>query len=496
MAEGGGRDPGWLNKHLWQIQPVRDILVFAGIFGILYLGYVLRFVTVPILLALTFAYLFEPVVRLITRRLNTSRRVAAGAIIAAVTLTVVIPVSIGAAFAVVEGVGFVERLSENVGRSVRVIRDYPGDEALQPESEEAAGSGSTEAVAEELVAPVDAAEPAPDSELGEEQIDDGGGGLMGLAFLDGWQASVERFHTWIDTDAEPETLRAWRELSGGNWRDLTAFIAALLPGTQVEWVLGLVRQNAESLLRVGVGTGSEAIQTVGAVVERLFGFGMLIFGAFLTAFFFFFFSSGYQGVLDFLANLIPERNKEHTLDLIQKMDRVVAGFIRGRLTIAAIQSVIFAIAYFAIGVPAALLLGVIVGFLSIVPYLASLGLVASIIMLGLEPPEGLRGEWWWIVGAPLVVYFVGQALDDYIWTPLIQGEATGMDTPTVLFAAIAGGILAGFYGLLLAIPVAACIKILLQELFWPRFKDWAEGNADDPLPFGNKKRAEEAAPKE
>ena len=79
---------------------------------------------------------------------------------------------------------------------------------------------------------------------------------------------------------------------------------------------------------------------------------------------------------------------------------------------------------------------------------------------------------------------LGQVLDDYVLTPLIQGKSTNMDTPSILFASMAGGTLAGVYGLLLAIPVAACLKILLKEVFWPRFRVWAEGKAKDFLPIG------------
>jgi predicted PurR-regulated permease PerM len=85
--------------------------------------------------------------------------------------------------------------------------------------------------------------------------------------------------------------------------------------------------------------------------------------------------------------------------------------------------------------------------------------------------------------APTLFYFVGQMLDDYIWTPMIQGKSTGLDTPVILFASIAGGALFGVFGLLIAIPLAACAKILIQEIFWPRFKDWAEGRSADPLPI-------------
>jgi len=86
--------------------------------------------------------------------------------------------------------------------------------------------------------------------------------------------------------------------------------------------------------------------------------------------------------------------------------------------------------------------------------------------------------------APTLFYFIGQALDDYVWTPKIQGKSTDMSTPMILFASLAGGVLFGVFGLLIAIPLAACLKILLQEIFWPRFKAWAEGRENDFLPIG------------
>jgi len=111
------------------------------------------------------------------------------------------------------------------------------------------------------------------------------------------------------------------------------------------------------------------------------------------------------------------------------------------------------------------------------------GIPISIALLWLEERTGFRGGVAWTLGAPVVFYFIGQALDDYVWTPLIQGKSTNMDTPTILFATLAGGALMGVYGLLLAIPLAACIKILLEEIFWPRFQEWIAGRRPDFLPI-------------
>ncbi len=243
--------------------------------------------------------------------------------------------------------------------------------------------------------------------------------------------------------------------------------------------------NRERLGREVVGTGFNAVTWFVGGATSL---GIIAFQAFLTAFFFFFICTGWGRVLELWESLIPERKKGEAIDLVRKMDNVIAGFVRGRLTIMLIQCVVFSIGYYLIGVPAAILVGFGVGVLSVVPYLALVGIPLSVGLMLLAGPEtGFRSEWWWQIGAPVAFYFLGQALDDYIWTPIIQGKSTDLDTPTVLFASIAGGALAGVYGLLIAIPVAACLKIIIREVLWPKFRAWAEGRRDDPLPISSRK---------
>jgi predicted PurR-regulated permease PerM len=253
-------------------------------------------------------------------------------------------------------------------------------------------------------------------------------------------------------------------------------ILASVVARLVEWV----EENRGSLGRRAVGGGLELIA---ALVSGITTIGMLGFGVFLTTFFFFFFSSRYPATLEIFRGLIPDGNRERVLYLVGRMDGVIAGFIRGRLIIMLIQQIVFAIGYLIIGVPAAILVGLGVGLLSIVPYLALIGIPVSIILMVLADAEGFRGELWWILLAPTAWYFLVQALDDYVLTPNVQGKTTDMDTPTVLFSSIAGGLLLGVYGLLIAIPLAACIKILILEVLLPRYRAWARGETADPLPL-------------
>ena len=76
--------------HIWQVQAFRDVLVIAVIFGAIWAGYALRFVTVPLLLAFTLAYLVEPLVAWLCRVLRLSRSVAVSAILGTFGLGVVL----------------------------------------------------------------------------------------------------------------------------------------------------------------------------------------------------------------------------------------------------------------------------------------------------------------------------------------------------------------------------------------------------------------------
>ncbi len=430
----------WWTRHLWQIQPVRDGLFIAAVVGILYLGWLISIVTVPLLLALLLAYLFEPVVKMLTRVPWISREVAAILIIVASVVIVVVPATLGVGFAVAQGatwatavVGDAQSLQKSLDdpadevkrdalpRSWRTVRDYVVSIDAMRRERESRGAASPDAV------PTAETDPLIEAQ-------------------------------------EPTALQSL-----------------------VVWGVGALRANADAialwLRRSAVGSGTEAALVA---LHTLTSIGKIVFTLFLTGFFFFFVSTGWGRVLSFWEGLIPERKRGKFIDLIKKMDKVIAAFVRGRLVICACLMAYYTVGYWLIGLSAPLILGPIVGALALLPYMSGLvGLPTAMLLLWLDPPNaGFRSEWWWIIAGPAFVSMGAQVLDDYVLNPLIQGKGTGMDIPTIVFASIAGGSLAGVYGLILAIPVAACVKILLKEVFWPRFRAWAEGRSPDPLPIG------------
>jgi predicted PurR-regulated permease PerM len=438
--------PDWKALHLWQIQGVRDVLVFLAVLGLLWVGQKTSVVTVPLLLALLLAYLFEPVIVWAMARCKVQRRTAVVSILAAVVLVVAVPAVVGGSVGVVQLAGFANR-SVDAAATVR-----------------------------EALVECAAAEAA------------------------GWVEPPEVPATPADESARtdpPEVQQVWRRYAaehdgrgiGGTWFWVYDQIRAsrvqdARVGNMLDAAVGWIDTNREAIAKTAASFGAETAGTILRLVGAAFG---LTFTAFVTAFFFFFVSTEWVKLKRFGVTLLPDRNRDLVIHLLRRFDAVISGFIRGRLTIAFLQAIVFSVGYLLIGVPAAFLLGPLVALLSIVPYLALVGVPVSVLLLALsvdKDGESFRAAWWWILGAPTVFYFIGQALDDYVWTPMIQGKSTGMDTPTILFASLAGGALFGVFGLLIAIPIAACLKILIQEVFWPRFKAWAEGREKDFLPIG------------
>jgi predicted PurR-regulated permease PerM len=453
------RDRDWSSLHLWQIQPIRDVLTVLAAIVLVYLGYLLSPVTVPMLLALLLAYLVEPVVRLMRARMPwVTRPIAAGVIIVGMALLVVVPVGVGLTVGVVQATGFVNELTDNLS-DLRASVDDPDDWQKRQELPQQWWPVRDYLVG--LTLDDDVVPDAGDVDAPGEESQQGG---------DGQEAVEGSAATGVLPPAPPpEELTATQRLLQQALRATTTYI---------EDNLKTITENLPRALE----TGAALLGSIAGAFGSLF---LLSFGLFLTLFFFFFFCSGLGAVKRFLEELIPSGHRPEALQLAHQMDAVIAAFVRGRLTIMVILSIEFVIAYWLIGVPAPLLVGLLVGVLSIVPYLSLIGIPISIGLMWIGDTSGAswHQEWWWVLGAPTVVYFIVQATDDYVWTPLIQGKATGMDTPTILFAVLAGGILAGFYGVLIAIPTAACLKILVREVVWPKFKAWIEGHARDPLPI-------------
>jgi predicted PurR-regulated permease PerM len=421
--------------HVWQIQAVRDVLFVAAIFAIVWAGYALRAVTVPLLVALLLAYLFEPLIARLCRYRQITRPAAVGGLLVVVLGTFVLVAALIVPLVVSRTAQLIEDVREGrLREGVQQLESYV-PETLRPDFER-------------LLELIPGDETAASTSGAKDGAGPDAGGAAGAEPMDEVRVRAIVASVVAERAAAPEGGEA-----AGGMGDL----------------LGIGRQGVRQLTRVA-----------GAVLSV----GFLMF---LIPFYFFFFSLWYPHVVGFGRSLLPQRNRARTLELLAKMDRVVAGFVRGRIVISAIMGVMLAIGWWICGVRYAVPLGLVIGAFCAVPYLGAIGIPAAVGLLLLDqidaPPEA-RMAWWGILLWPTLVFAIVQIIEGYALTPLIAGKATHLDPVTILVAVLAGGSVLGVYGMLLAIPLAACGRIIVTEILLPRVRAWTRGEVADPLPIG------------
>ena len=161
----------------------------------------------------------------------------------------------------------------------------------------------------------------------------------------------------------------------------------------------------------------------------------------------------------YIQDLIP-RNIEPTIShLARESDEVLGAFLRGQLTVMLALATMYSIGLGLIGIEFALLIGMIAGLVSFIPYL---GLIIGIIIASAAVLfQGYNGLDLVLV---FVVFGLAQLVEALVLTPMLVGERIGLHPVTVIFAVLAGGQLFGFFGILLALPVAAILAVILRHL--------------------------------
>jgi predicted PurR-regulated permease PerM len=161
---------------------------------------------------------------------------------------------------------------------------------------------------------------------------------------------------------------------------------------------------------------------------------------------------------DLLA-LVPERHRAEAADLASKTGRVVAGFFRGQVVLGFIVGVLSAIGFALIGLPFWLLLGALAGIFTLIP------VVGGFIAASVAFVVGLLGGGIGLALGAAAVEFVVQQINNHFLNPYVMRVAVRLHPVTVMLSILAGGAVAGFWGILLAVPTVAVTKLLLGH-FW------------------------------
>ncbi len=160
-----------------------------------------------------------------------------------------------------------------------------------------------------------------------------------------------------------------------------------------------------------------------------------------------------------IETLLPRRYAGNTVRLLSQCDDVLGAFFKGQLLVMLCLGLMYSLSLSLLGIQFGLLIGLMAGLLSIVPYLGfSIGLIAASIAALVQFHDYAHLIY------VLIVFLVGNALEGMVLTPWLVGDKIGLHPVAVIFAILAGGQLAGFIGILVALPVAAVLMVFLREL--------------------------------
>jgi predicted PurR-regulated permease PerM len=170
--------------------------------------------------------------------------------------------------------------------------------------------------------------------------------------------------------------------------------------------------------------------------------------------------------------LTPPRQRNEVAYVSGEVGTALGSFVRGQLLVSLIVGIASSIGMWAIGLPFWLLIGIIAGFLNLIPFLGPVvgGALAALVAL-------LNGDVWQAFWAVMIMIGV-QQVDNHLITPMIQRARVNLSPLVIVLALIVGGSLAGLLGVLVAIPATAAIRIVVGHLWRTRVlgQSWEEAS--------------------
>ncbi len=153
---------------------------------------------------------------------------------------------------------------------------------------------------------------------------------------------------------------------------------------------------------------------------------------------------------------MPRQHVGVIREIGREIDKVLAGFIRGQMTVGAILGIFYAVALAIVGLQFGVVIGLLAGALTFIPYVGST--VGGGLSIGLAIYQFWDNPIWIAVVA--AIFITGQMVEGNYLTPKLVGSSVGLHPVWLMFALYAFGSLIGFTGLLIAVPAAACIGVL------------------------------------
>jgi predicted PurR-regulated permease PerM len=231
--------------------------------------------------------------------------------------------------------------------------------------------------------------------------------------------------------------------------------------TRLQLQAGVPPDEVRSLQQAASGQATKALDYAGQLLGELLHGGLALVNllslVFVTPVVAFYLLRDWDRMVARVNTWLPLHHAATIRAQAREIDRTLSGFARGQALLCLLLGVFYAVGLTLAGLEFGLIIGVVTGFLSFVPYVGTITGAVTSITLALVQFDDYRSVL--VIGG---VYLLGQALEGYVFQPLLVGDRIGLHPVWIIFALLAGGTLFGFVGVLIAVPVSAIIGVLCR----------------------------------
>ena len=226
-------------------------------------------------------------------------------------------------------------------------------------------------------------------------------------------------------------------------------------GSELQWDSAAIKQMLQSHWQSAGGAAVKLLPWIGDSGGALV---QLMANLLLIPLAMFYLLRDWDELLKRIDHIIPRHWHAKVSEIASEVDGILAEFLRGQISVMLLMSVFYVVGLWAVGLEFALPIGIVAGMLVFVPYLGMiLGLLLATLaaVMQFTTMGGIALVW--------VVFVTGQLIEGMVITPWLVGDRIGLHPLAVVFALMAFGQLFGFFGILLALPLAAILLVALRH---------------------------------
>jgi len=201
-----------------------------------------------------------------------------------------------------------------------------------------------------------------------------------------------------------------------------------------------------------VSIGSGVLNFVNSSIS----FIISIFNWFMVVLYVIFIMLDYDRLARGFRAMVPPSLRERAFALGRDLQESMNHYFRGQALVAFCVGILFSIGFLIMGLPLAVILGLFIGLLNMVPYLQLISIPVTALLCLLYSAQNAAG-FWLIFGEAMAVYAVVQAIQDLFLTPKIMGKAMGLNPAIILLSLSIWGTLLGLLGMIIALPVTTLL---------------------------------------